>query len=44
MEATLRTEIAATKTSLIKWMVTIMTAYTAAMTALITALARFLAG
>ena len=40
MEATLRTEIAATKTSLIEWMVTI----TAAITALVTALARFLAG
>ena len=34
VEANLRTELATTKISLTKWMVTIMTAYTAAMTAL----------
>ena len=44
VEAGLKTDLAATKTSLVKWMVTIMTAYTAAIAALVSALARFLAG
>ncbi len=44
VEANLKTDLAAARTSLIKWMVTLMTAYTAAIAALVSALARSLAG
>ena len=44
VEANLTTELATTRTSLVKWMVTVVTAYTAAIAAPVSALARFLAG